>query len=75
MAQWLVKEEPENYGAFEFVRPHLQAIVGGRFNFSYIARPRSASPAEGSAARHAQNQAVLVAAAFKVSDRKPSHAR
>ncbi|MDQ3171364.1 MAG: 2-oxoglutarate dehydrogenase E1 component [Acidobacteriota bacterium] len=70
-----VQEEPENYGAFEFVRPHLQSIVGGRFNFSYIARPRSSSPAEGSAARHAQNQAVLIAAAFKVTDRKPSHAR
>nr|MBA3948383.1 2-oxoglutarate dehydrogenase E1 component [Acidobacteriota bacterium] len=65
-----VQEEPENYGAFEFVRPHLQAIVGGRFNFSYIARPRSSSPAEGSAARHAQHQAVLIAAAFKVTDRK-----
>jgi 2-oxoglutarate dehydrogenase E1 component len=70
-----VQEEPENYGAFEFVRPLLQAIVSGRFNFSYIARPRSSSPAEGSAARHAQNQAVLIAAAFKVTDRKPSHAR
>jgi 2-oxoglutarate dehydrogenase E1 component len=70
-----VQEEPENYGAFEFVRPHLQAIVSGRFGFSYLARPRSASPAEGSAARHAQNQAVLIAAAFKVTDRKPSHAR
>jgi 2-oxoglutarate dehydrogenase E1 component len=65
-----VQEEPENYGAFEFVRPHLQSIVAGRYNFSYIARPRSSSPAEGSAARHAQNQALLIAQAFKVSDRK-----
>ncbi|MEX2271515.1 MAG: 2-oxoglutarate dehydrogenase E1 component [Vicinamibacterales bacterium] len=65
-----VQEEPENYGVFEFVRPHLQAIVSGRFNFSYIARPRSSSPAEGSAARHAQNQALLIAAAFKITERK-----
>jgi 2-oxoglutarate dehydrogenase E1 component len=70
-----VQEEPENYGAFEFVRPHLQAIVSGRYSFSYIARPRNSSPAEGSAARHAQNQALLIAQAFKVPDRKPSHAR
>ena len=70
-----VQEEPENYGAFEFVRPHLQSIVSGRYNFSYIARPRSASPAEGSAARHAQNQALLIAAAFKVSEKVHSHAR
>ncbi|MDQ3069063.1 MAG: 2-oxoglutarate dehydrogenase E1 component [Acidobacteriota bacterium] len=65
-----VQEEPENYGAFEFVRPLLQQIVSGRYNFSYIARPRSSSPAEGSAARHAQNQALLIAAAFKISERK-----
>jgi len=65
-----VQEEPENYGAFEFVRPHLQAIVSGRYSFSYIARPRSSSPAEGSAARHAQNQAVLIAAAFRVQKKK-----
>jgi 2-oxoglutarate dehydrogenase E1 component len=64
-----VQEEPENYGAFEFVRPHLQSIVSGQYNFSYIARPRSSSPAEGSAARHAQNQALLIAQAFKVSDK------
>jgi 2-oxoglutarate dehydrogenase E1 component len=63
-----VQEEPENYGAFEFVRPHLQAVVSGRYSFSYIARPRSSSPAEGSAARHAQNQALLIAQAFKVAE-------
>src|SRR5690606_25213927 len=70
-----VQEEPENYGAFEFVRPHLQSIVGGRFNFSYIARPRSSSPAEGSAARHARNQAVLIEAAFKVASRKTDNVK
>jgi 2-oxoglutarate dehydrogenase E1 component len=69
-----VQEEPENYGAFEFVRPHLQSIVSGRYNFSYIARPRSSSPAEGSAARHAQNQALLIAQAFKVTARQDLHA-
>ena len=47
-----VQEEPENMGAWEFVRPLLQEVAGGR-TVSRVARPRSASPAEGSAARHA----------------------
>ena len=54
-----VQEEPENMGAWEFIRTHLQEIAGGR-QVSHIARPRSASPAEGSAARHAINQQTLV---------------
>jgi 2-oxoglutarate dehydrogenase E1 component len=58
-----VQEEPENMGAWEFVRPHLQEISGPR-RVSRVARPRSASPAEGSAARHARNQQVLVNQAF-----------
>ena len=60
-----VQEEPENMGAWEFVRPHLEGLVGTR-RLAVLARPRSSSPAEGSAARHAQNQARLVARAFQV---------
>jgi 2-oxoglutarate dehydrogenase complex dehydrogenase (E1) component-like enzyme len=58
-----VQEEPENMGAWEFIRPQLQEVSGGR-TVRRIARPRSASPAEGSAARHAHNQQVLIAQAF-----------
>jgi hypothetical protein len=50
-------------GAWEFIRPHLQEVAGGRA-VRHVARPRSASPAEGSAARHAANQQVLVNLAF-----------
>jgi 2-oxoglutarate dehydrogenase complex dehydrogenase (E1) component-like enzyme len=60
-----VQEEPENMGAWEFVRPSLEGLAGGR-RTAVIARPRSSSPAEGSAARHAQNQEQLVASAFKL---------
>ncbi len=60
-----VQEEPENMGAWEFVRPQLQELVGAR-RFAVLARPRSSSPAEGSAARHAQNQERLIAQAFDV---------
>jgi 2-oxoglutarate dehydrogenase E1 component len=58
-----VQEEPENMGAWDFIRPHLREVSGGRA-VRHVARPRSASPAEGSAARHALNQQVLVNLAF-----------
>ena len=58
-----VQEEPENMGAWDFIRPHLQEVSGGRI-VRRVARPRSASPAEGSAARHTHNQQILIAQAF-----------
>ncbi len=58
-----VQEEPENMGAWEFVRSHLQEVSDGR-TVRRVARPRSATPAEGSAARHAHYQQVLIAQAF-----------
>jgi 2-oxoglutarate dehydrogenase E1 component len=61
-----VQEEPENMGAWDFIRPHLVDAAGGR-PVRHIARPRSASPAEGSAARHARQQQLLIDAAFASS--------
>jgi 2-oxoglutarate dehydrogenase E1 component len=60
-----VQEEPENMGAWEFVRPLVDGLVGGR-RLAVLARPRSSSPAEGSAARHARNQERLLARAFQL---------
>ncbi len=64
---WM-QEEPENMGAWDFVRPQLEGLVGTR-KFAVLARPRSSSPAEGSAARHAQNQERLIANAFDLKVR------
>jgi 2-oxoglutarate dehydrogenase E1 component len=58
-----VQEEPENMGYWDFIRPHLIEAAGDR-PVRVIARPRSASPAEGSAARHARQQQILVDAAL-----------
>ena len=63
-----VQEEPENMGAWEFIRPHLTEVSGAR-TVRRVARPRSASPAEGSAARHALNQQALVNQAFGTAPR------
>ena len=61
-----VQEEPENMGAWDFIRPHLTELADGR-PVRRVARPRSASPAEGSTARHAINQQLLVEKAFGTS--------
>ena len=60
---WL-QEEPENMGAWEFMRPLLDELIGGRCPLRYIGRPRSASPSEGSAAWHQLNQKQIVDRAF-----------
>jgi 2-oxoglutarate dehydrogenase E1 component len=61
-----VQEEPENMGTWEFIRPHLIEAAAGR-PVRLVARPRSASPAEGSAARHARQQQILIDVAFAPS--------
>jgi 2-oxoglutarate dehydrogenase E1 component len=60
---WL-QEEPENMGAWEFMRPLIDETIGDRCPLRYIGRARSASPSEGSAAWHQLNQKALVEQAF-----------
>lgn len=61
---WL-QEEPQNMGAWEFVRPCLEPILNGKLPLRYIGRPRRASPAEGSATWHRVNQEAIVKKAFE----------
>ena len=70
---WL-QEEPENMGAWNFVRPLLEELLNGRRPLHYVGRARSASPSEGSAAWHQINQKALIAQAFDVQTdmREPS---
>jgi 2-oxoglutarate dehydrogenase E1 component len=60
---WL-QEEPENMGAWEFLRPLLENVTANRCPLRYIGRARSSSPAEGSAAWHQINQNMLVEQIF-----------
>ncbi|MEO6415864.1 MAG: 2-oxoglutarate dehydrogenase E1 component, partial [Gemmatimonadaceae bacterium] len=55
------QEEPRNMGAWSFVSPRLRAAVGNAMTIRYIGRPERASPAEGYAAPHVEQQAKLVA--------------
>jgi len=61
-----VQEEPENMGAWEFLRTQLERLVQGRWRLRYIGRQRSSSPAEGSLARHALNQEAIVREAYNL---------
>jgi 2-oxoglutarate dehydrogenase E1 component len=69
-----VQEEPENMGAWEFIRTPLQSLIGER-PLQVIARPRSSSPAEGSAARHTQNQDRLIAQVWTMAAARTTPAR
>ena len=60
-----VQEEPENMGAWEFMRPRLEELAVGRAPLRYVGRARSASPAEGSAAWHQLNQKALIEQALR----------
>lgn len=61
---WL-QEEPQNAGAWEFVQPRLLRMLDGRLPLRPIARPRRASPAEGTMAMHAVSQQALLDRVFK----------
>jgi 2-oxoglutarate dehydrogenase E1 component len=60
----LVQEEPENMGAWEFVRPRLEELIGNRCPLRYVGRVRNSSPSEGSSAWHQLNQKALVEQAY-----------
>ncbi len=59
-----VQEEPENMGAWRFLKIQFGDALLGRLPFKGISRPASASPATGSHSSHKKEQAKLIAAAF-----------
>ena len=59
-----VQEEPQNMGAWTFVRPLLEAVGGDRYRLQYVGREASASPATGSAESHKLELELMLKAAF-----------
>jgi 2-oxoglutarate dehydrogenase E1 component len=59
-----VQEEPENMGAWRYFRVRFCDKLLGRFPFSGITRPASASPATGSHSAHKKEQEQLISEAF-----------
>jgi len=62
-AVW-VQEEPENMGAWSYMRVTCGSRLLGRFPFTGVCRPASASPASGSARAHKLEQEKLLTTAF-----------
>ncbi len=58
------QEEPENMGAWRFLRAHFGKELFGKFPFYGIYRLASASPATGSISVHKREQQRLVTQAF-----------
>ena len=62
-----VQEEPRNMGAWSFLWPRLAEVMDalpGNVSLSYIGRPESASPAEGSQLLHNIAQNRIIEAAY-----------
>jgi 2-oxoglutarate dehydrogenase E1 component len=62
-AYW-VQEEPENMGAWRYMRVKFGERLLGRFPFEGVTRPASASPATGSMSTHLLEQDRLLSRAF-----------
>jgi 2-oxoglutarate dehydrogenase E1 component len=64
------QEEPQNMGAWHFVRDDIEASMAlakmGQDRPSYAGRAAAASPATGSASRHAREQNALCKQALGV---------
>ncbi|GAB1393466.1 2-oxoglutarate dehydrogenase E1 component [Rhodocyclaceae bacterium] len=58
------QEEPENQGAWYAKHHRLLQMVGKGQSLHVVARPASASPAVGSAAKHAEQQKAIVETAL-----------
>jgi 2-oxoglutarate dehydrogenase E1 component len=63
-----VQEEPENMGAWQFVRYRLEEMLGR--SLQYIGRPKSSSPATGFPAIYKQQQAAIIDEAMGEAPKK-----
>ena len=60
------QEEPENQGAWFYIRPRLKSILGKGQRLSFAGRPAAASPAVGYHKKHIAQLQALVDAALTV---------
>ena len=58
------QEEPLNMGAWSYIFPRLERVVGSKIR--YAGRGTASSPAAGSKAMHYREQKALLAQAFEV---------
>jgi 2-oxoglutarate dehydrogenase E1 component len=59
-----VQEEHSNMGAWSYIRPFFNELLGAKDGVKYIGRDRSASPAAGSAALHKKQLEQIMTEGF-----------
>ena len=64
-----VQEEPRNMGAWNYVAPRLRGSVGNALVIRYVGRIARASPAEGHAQSHTEEQDRIVSEALTLPAR------
>jgi 2-oxoglutarate dehydrogenase E1 component len=68
-----VQEEPKNQGAWQFIRPHLEGVLGQERELRYVGREEASSPATGNYKVHqAEEEALLDEALKKPRSARPS---
>jgi 2-oxoglutarate dehydrogenase E1 component len=67
---WWVQEEPENMGAWTYLRPRISGLIHDRWSLQFIGRSASSSPSEGSFTRYTINQRDLISQVFRQSEKK-----
>ena len=72
--QW-VQEEPENMGAWNYLRPKLEELAGDRFSIQFFGRPASSSSSEGSFTRYTLDQKDLLKRVFQTGVKKKATAQ
>ena len=60
-----VQEEPKNQGAWTFVAPLVQGVIGASRSLEYLGREQAASPATGSSKNHQAEEAAILDEALK----------
>lgn len=60
-----VQEEPLNMGAYSFIRLRFGDMLSSRWSFDRVGRPKSATPATGSASSHKLEQSLILQEVFE----------
>ncbi|MSR83085.1 MAG: 2-oxoglutarate dehydrogenase E1 component [Candidatus Latescibacteria bacterium] len=67
-----VQEEPRNMGAWSFVCPLIQHLLGEERRLGYVGRDKASSPATGSYPMHQREQREIVAQALGLAAAPPA---
>jgi 2-oxoglutarate dehydrogenase E1 component len=62
-----VQEEPQNMGAWSFIRPRIEELLPSKLSLTYVGRRYSGTTAEGTGQAHSMEQARIIDEAFGIA--------